>query len=248
MTSTVEGLGPENLPFPAHEHRCCRIHNGNLIIEYPGDIIINPIDGIIKLDGGVCYNYHLLKDEDLQKNNLITISPPTISTSNTVTFDGTNLGLNPTNDYYNNDYKIKIIGGTGLGPTIYSISDYTYYDETKIEFEVSSDWIVPPDNTSIFEIFDSTFYLEKEHYYGEIETEHIKTVFLPNSEDCEGRTFILSYGINRPTDKWLYISPTQGTNDTIDTTHTYASQSLFLDTPNQRISLNSSGVDNWVIV
>lgn len=235
------------MPFPTHTHRCCYVSGDDLIIEHPGNIIINPIDGVIKLDGGICYNYKLIKDEDLQKNNLSVISPPTISNVNTVTFDGTGFGLNHVNNYYSdNCYNIKMIGGTGSGSTIYNITNYTYHDETQIEFEVSPNWVTPPDNTSVFEIFDSEFYLENEHYYVEFETSYVKTVFLPNSEDCSGRAFIISYGINRPTDNWLYVSPTDGSNDTIDSVHTFASHTLNFDMPNQRASFTSSGIDNWV--
>lgn len=239
MSVSYKGIGPENLPFPIFDGSVPRGFNGNCYIDCPGDLILNP-NGLIVLNSGMCYNYHLITDSDLQKNNLIEKSVIS-STSDTISVDATGLDITP--GYYDS-YLIRIISGTGASNMVYKVTGYVGGI-----FSISPDWVIPPDTSSIVEIFEGTkFYITKKHYYVEFETQHVDTVYIPNAEDCSGRSLILSYGKDRPTDRWLYVSPSDGTNDSIDTCHLFDQKTLFLDMPNQRFSLTSSGVDNWVIV
>jgi len=68
------------------------------------------------------------------------------ATNNTITLD---IDSHPSNDFYN-DYKIKIIGGNGEGEER-TIIDYN--GSTKIA-TLDSNWIIQPDNFSIFRIYN----------------------------------------------------------------------------------------------
>lgn len=190
--------------------------------------------GIFDFDE-VSYKYQSINDSDIASPLVISSANIILEGINSVTINGTGLGLSNINGYYNN-WTIR------TGSVNYNITGYIYNSENNIEFTVTPSWSSTPLRN--LELFKGDYTVNNASTILAFETPYISTVYLPNAEDNNGRFLIISYGKNRPIDSPLNISPGIGSNDSIDTLPVGSPVTLIY--PNDKLSIVSSGVDNWI--
>lgn len=183
----------------------------------------------------ISYNYQLIKNSNVASPLIISNANIISEGIDSVTINGTKLGLSNINDYYNN-WTIR------TGSVNYNITSYIYNSETDIEFTVNPSWSSTP--LGNLELFKGDYTINNSSTILEFETPYISTVYLPNAETSNGRFLIISYGKNRPINSPLNISPGIGSNDSIDTNP--AGTPVTIISPNDRLSVVSSGVGNWI--